>query len=83
MPLRCNDSLGRCFKKNHLHELPSLELEKFKSDGTVENVSKKHSGRPRTSTSPREEEKVLETFHRSPRKSVLQASRELKISKII
>lgn len=55
--------------------------DKFEADGTVQNVHEKRSGRPRTSTSPTKEERVLETYHRSPRKSVRQASREVGISK--
>ena len=55
--------------------------DKFEADGTVQDVHKKRSGRPRTSTSPRKEERVLETFQRSPRKSLRQASREVGISK--
>lgn len=55
--------------------------DKFEADGTVTSVQMKRSGRPRTSTSPTKEERVNELFHRSPRKSVRQASRELCISK--
>ena len=36
--------------------------DKFEADGTVQDVHKKRSGRPRTLTSPRKEERVLETF---------------------
>ena len=54
--------------------IPGIK-DKFEADGTVENVSKKYSGRPRTSTGSTKEERVLETFHRSLRKSVPQASR--------
>eukprot|EP00106_Octopus_bimaculoides_P008224 XP_014775666.1 PREDICTED: uncharacterized protein LOC106872990 [Octopus bimaculoides] len=48
--------------------------DKFEADGTVQ----KRSARPRISTTPTKQEGVLETYHQSPRKSVLQASRELK-----
>ena len=55
--------------------------DKFEADGTVQNVHKQRSGRPRTSSRPAQEEGVLESFQRSPRKSVRQACREVGISK--
>lgn len=50
--------------------------DEFEADGTAENVHEKRSGRPRTSTSTRKQERVLETYHKCPRKSVRQTSRE-------
>lgn len=55
--------------------------DKFEADGTVHNVNKKRSGRPRTSTSPRKEEQVQEALIRSPQKSLRQTARETHISK--
>ncbi|CAM1299642.1 Uncharacterised protein r2_g956 [Pycnogonum litorale] len=55
--------------------------DKFEADGTVQNVHKQRSGRPRISSNSSQEERVLESFQRSPRKSVRQACREVGISK--
>ena len=53
----------------------------FETLGTVQNVNKTRSGRPRTSTSPGKEEQVQETLLRSPQKSLRQTARETNISK--
>lgn len=55
--------------------------DKFERDGTVHNVNKNRSGRPRTSTNPAKEEQVQETLIRTPRKSLRQTARETNISK--
>ncbi|KAJ4437939.1 hypothetical protein ANN_13878 [Periplaneta americana] len=55
--------------------------DKFEDEGTVQNVHKNNSGRPRTSTSPTREREVIERLQQSPRKSVRQAARETGISK--
>jgi transposase len=55
--------------------------DKFEADGTVQDVHKQRSGRPRTFTSRRREEELLETYCETPRKSVRQAARETGISK--
>lgn len=55
--------------------------DKLEADGTVQNVHRKRSGRPRTSTSPTKQERVLQMYHQSPGKSVWQASRDVGISK--
>ena len=55
--------------------------DKFEADGTVHDVHKGHSGRPRSSTSPTKQENLLERLQQSPRKSVRQAARETGISK--
>ena len=54
---------------------------KFEVDGTVQDVHKQRSGRPRTSTSREREEVLLETYRETPGKSVRQAAREKGISK--
>ena len=54
--------------------------DKFEAEGTVANVYKKRSGRPRISTGLTKEERVQETFHQCPKKSLLQAGCELDIS---
>ena len=51
--------------------------DKFEADGTVQNVHKQRSGRPRTSTNAAMEERVLETYRQNSRTSVRQASCEL------
>ena len=55
--------------------------DKFETDGTVHDVHKERSGRPRSSTTPAKENQLLETLHRSPRKSVRQMARETGIPK--
>ncbi|KAJ4438456.1 hypothetical protein ANN_14401 [Periplaneta americana] len=55
--------------------------DKFEGEGTVQNIHKNNSGRPRTSTSPTREREVIEMFQQSPRKSVRQATRETGLSK--
>ena len=59
--------MQRQFRKMFQKEPPigitiSRIRDKFESDGTVENISKNHSGRPCTSTSLTEEEKFLKPF---------------------
>lgn len=54
--------------------------DEFGADGTVHNVHKERSGRPRSSTSPANEQ-LLETLHRSPQKSVWQMVRETGVPK--
>ena len=55
--------------------------DKFEEEGTVKDVHKNHSGRPRSSTSPTKARGVIERFHQSPRKSVRQAARETGVQK--
>ena len=55
--------------------------DKFEVHGTVQNTNNKHSGRPRTSTSPGKELQVQETLLRTPQKSLRQTARETHISK--
>lgn len=55
--------------------------DKFEADGTVHDVHKERSGRPRSSTGSTTEKKKLLTFQKSPRKSIRQACREVGISK--
>ncbi|KAJ4428405.1 hypothetical protein ANN_24442 [Periplaneta americana] len=55
--------------------------DKFEDEGTVQNIHKNNSGRPRTSTSPTREREVIERFQQSPRKFVQQAARETGLSK--
>ena len=55
--------------------------DKFEADGTIQNINKKHSGQPRTSTSPGKELQVQETLLRSPQKSLRQTARETHMSK--
>jgi hypothetical protein len=43
--------------------------DKFETDGTVRDVDKQRSGRPRTATSPASSVMVLGQFTRSPQKS--------------
>ena len=43
--------------------------DKFEKDGTVKDVHKNHSGRPRSSTSPTQARGVIERFQQSPRKT--------------
>ena len=45
--------------------------DKFEADGTVQDVHKNRSGRPRTSTNSKKEERLLEMFQRSPRKYII------------
>ena len=78
--------MQRQFRREFQKEQPTLVTVtrirgKFEADGTVQIVHKKRSGRPRTSTSPAEEERVPETFQQSPRKSARQACREVEILK--
>ena len=49
--------------------------DKFEADGTVQDVHTSRFGRPRTSTSPKKGERLLEMVQRSPRESLRQASR--------
>jgi transposase len=74
------------FKKEFKKEPPTRFTitrirDKFEVDGTIHNVHKQHAGRPRTSSSSTEVERVLEMFQKSPRKSQRQVSREVGISK--
>ena len=55
--------------------------DKFEEEGTVKDVHKNHSGRPRSSTSPTKARGVTERFHQSPRKSVRQAAWETGVPK--
>lgn len=48
--------------------------DKFEADGTVLNVHRERSGRPRTSTNAAMEERVLDSYRLNSRKSVRQAS---------
>ena len=55
--------------------------DKFETLGTVCDVHKRRSGRPRTATSPASSAKVLEQFTRSPQKSTKQCAREIGVSR--
>lgn len=55
--------------------------DKFEQDGTVHDLHKEHSGRPRTSTDAAGEAAVLEAFQRSPKKSLRRAACETGISR--
>jgi len=55
--------------------------DKFEIDGTVGDVHKEGSGRPRTATTPATPAAVLQQFTRSPQKSVKQCSRETGVSR--
>ncbi|XP_053434088.1 uncharacterized protein LOC128576103 [Nycticebus coucang] len=55
--------------------------DKFETHGTVCDVHKGRSGRPRTATSPAVSALVLEQFTRSPHKSTKQCARETGISR--
>lgn len=55
--------------------------DKFEEDGTVQDVHKGRSGRPRVSTSPDISDEILDRFTQSPRKSIRQCSRETGISR--
>ena len=55
--------------------------DKFEADGTVQDVHKQRSGRPRTSTSPAREEQLVENLLRSNKKSIRQSAREIGIPK--
>ena len=73
--------------RRHFHKDPPTRRtiarirDKFETDGTVHDVHKERSGRPRSSTTPAKENQLLETLHRSPRKSVRQMARETGIPK--
>ncbi|XP_076368679.1 uncharacterized protein LOC143256014 [Tachypleus tridentatus] len=54
--------------------------DKFETYRTVQDVHEGRSRRPRSSTSPTREAELLESLHRSPRKSVRQTARETGIS---
>ncbi|CAK1592284.1 unnamed protein product [Parnassius mnemosyne] len=54
--------------------------DKFEVHGTVCDVHKGHSGRPRTATSDESSTAVLELFQRSPNKSARQGARESDVS---
>ena len=55
--------------------------DKFEADGTVQDINKQCSGRPRTSTNPNGEDQLLETLSRSPKKSIRQLACEIGIPK--
>jgi hypothetical protein len=55
--------------------------DKFVADGTVHDVHKRRSGRPRIVTSPASSAVVLQHFTRSPQKSVNQCARESGVSR--
>lgn len=55
--------------------------DKFETHGTVCNVHKGRSGRPRTATSPASSAMVLERFEQSPQKSTKQCARETGVSR--
>ena len=57
--------------------------DKFEIHGTVCDVHKGRSGRPRTATSDDSTTAVLELFQRSPQKSSRQAARESNVSAIV
>ncbi|KAG7197418.1 hypothetical protein KM043_013278 [Ampulex compressa] len=50
--------------------------DKFENDGTVQDVIKERSGRPRTITTPARSAAVLQLLTRSPQKSLSQCARE-------
>ena len=55
--------------------------DKFETHGTVCDVHKGRSGRPRTATSPACSAMLLEQFTRSPQKSTKQCARETGVSR--
>jgi hypothetical protein len=56
--------------------------DKFELHGTVCDVHKGPSGRPRTATSDESSAAALERFHSSPQKSIRQCARESGVSAI-
>lgn len=55
-------------------------IDKFEAHGTICDIHKGRSGRPRTATSPASSAVVLERFVTSPQKSATQCAREVGIS---
>ena len=55
--------------------------DKFEVDGTLGDVHKERSGRPRTATTLATSAAVLQQFTRSPQKSVKQCSRDTRVSR--
>ena len=55
--------------------------DKFQTHGTVCDVHKERSGRPRTATNPASSAKVLEQLTCSPQKSTKQCARETEVSR--
>lgn len=55
--------------------------DKFEADGTVHDVHKARSGRPRTATSLASSAAVLQLFTQSPQKSTYQGARESGVSR--
>ncbi|GBN46136.1 hypothetical protein AVEN_75074-1 [Araneus ventricosus] len=51
--------------------------DKFETNGTAQDVHRQRSGRPRTLTSFTTQERVLESYSETSKKSVRQTSREL------
>ena len=75
----------RRFRREFARPLPMRRIithikKKFEADGTIQNVNKKSSGRPRTSTCPGKEKQVQETLSQSPQKSLQQTAWETNIS---
>ena len=76
----------RKWRREYATELPTrLTIahicDNFETHGTVCDVHKGRSGRPRTATSPASSAKGLEQFTRSPQKSTKQCSRETGVSR--
>ena len=69
-------SRGRCPSAKAVREV----VEKFEREGTVLNLHRGRSGRPRTVRTQENREAVAEALQRSPRKSTRRASVELHIS---
>ncbi|GBM96520.1 hypothetical protein AVEN_68020-1 [Araneus ventricosus] len=55
--------------------------DKFETNGTNQDGHRQRSGRPRTSTSFTSQERVLESYTETSKKSARQTSREIGISK--
>ncbi|GBN53308.1 hypothetical protein AVEN_241159-1 [Araneus ventricosus] len=54
--------------------------DKFETNGTVDDVHRQRSGRPRTSRRFTSQERVLESYRQTSQKSVRQTNREIGIS---
>lgn len=54
----------------------------LEADGSVQNIQEKRSKSPRTSAHLTKQERLLEIYHKNPRKSVRQVCCEVDISKL-
>ena len=86
--LKCENvvEVQRQWRREYAPEPPTRLIiarirDKFETHGTVCDVHKGRSGRPRTATSPACSAMVLEQFTRSPQKSTKQCARETGVSR--